>query len=350
MGLLSRIFGRKRREPAATEHLPEASILVHRAPKVVIAREDLPIPTGGTQASVEPPAAEAPEAASAVEHEPEQEEALRTALAQVEELVEQVRNDAGVATAPVMEDPLPSRQEPEVNAVREVQAPVTQSLVTEASATMLVEYLKHFFELISVENRMIDRRLESLEQTLDRVERRISSDSAELEERVTTLEGVQLPLVRPSEPAVGLEARDQRAAPEPQSPAPDSYLSPEAAGDEQSAGREESAEGVSTMPSPSFPRAAIPDRSSAVEGRITISGLATFRMLATVRDTLKRSAPVLAAEPTHFEAGNAELRIRAIRPLSAEELTRWLEDATGERVEATGDLSFKLVAREQSEA
>lgn len=120
--------------------------------------------------------------------------ALREALNAVQGVVDKARSyvtEIGGLQEKKAEQP--ERPQPEA------QVPAAQgtgALMTEASAAVLIEYLKHFFDLVSMQNRLLERRLDSLEAVLSRLDQHVTEDAAEVSARLSTLEGVQLPLVK----------------------------------------------------------------------------------------------------------------------------------------------------------
>lgn len=341
------------------------------------------------------------------------EDAVRDALGQVEQVLARARQH--VAEIERIEAEARADQQRSAGGA-EPQALQPQDWSTQVSLNVVTDYLRHFFELVSMQNRMVERRLESLEHIVLRMEQHVVEQVAETTARQATLDGVQLPLVRPSrveaqngqsptvETPPAVETVD--AAPgvdEVEAPfGPDASPGPDAAPEPVGAHRNAPSsldiasatppaaestplqEWTARPPSPetapprpvgptileegpanTIPRfsrapgeresgsAASPagyDWGTPVEGVISIEGLATFRMLAAVREGLKSGGNVLSAEPTSFEAGRAQLRVRAVRPLAADELADSLSRATGQDVEALGPMSFRVGAAEPSPA
>jgi hypothetical protein len=354
------------------------------------------------------------------------ESALREAVEQVQAVVARARNHvdqiqhyqeqarAAVEQGQGEAEAAPGNDKAEAT----VMAAPDRQVVTEASAGMLMEYLRHVFDLVSMENRLIEKRLDSLQESLDRLDRRFSNQAAEVSSRFDALDAVQLPLVRelpairepriasdtarasaPTGPDDAAEVKTRPAtggvegtlaipgeallednapvfsepaqvASEPVVAAQDKVAWPSdlaspvvgeaitshepfaGAGVEADSGTTAAAEpvGVTTPLEPASAAVAsaeadaeAPYDGPPVEGTLVIAGLATFRMLASVRDALQNSGYVLAAEPLRFEAGDAQLRVRATRPLKPVEIQEWLANATGAAVESVGDMSFRVL-------
>lgn len=253
------------------------------------------------------------------------EAALRDAVSAVQGLADRARNY--VAELSSIESK--RRDMPPERTVQAGPSP-GGALMTEASATVLIEYLKHFFDLVSMQNRLLERRLDSLEELIARLDEHVTEDAAEISLRLATLEGVQLPLVKPAGEQVSGEAPAAQAAAEAE---------PEPITDEQRFEEE---------PTPPLPTGTT--QPEVLQEVVQVQGLASFRALFAVRDELRSRAGVLSAEAASFEAGNAALRLKATRDLDSREIQEALSEATGQDFEVVGPLSFAAAREERQTA
>ncbi|MPZ23174.1 MAG: hypothetical protein GEU28_06440 [Dehalococcoidia bacterium] len=231
--------------------------------------------------------------------------------------------------------PAPTQQErPQPSS----EMPNAQTAADSASA-LLLQYMKHFFDLVAMENALFERRLEMLERTFDRIDSRLLAQPVEVSARSSLPDGVQLPLVggaaTAGSPAAPVASPDPplkqwRVPAQTEETGAHRLWSPPSADDQQRS-------------------AAAENPQSATETFVTISGLSTFRMLAVVRDGLRQGDPILAAEPSHFEAGVAEIRLRSTRPVGADEIQSWLSVATGRAVKSAGNHQFELITMRESQ-
>jgi hypothetical protein len=245
--------------------------------------------------------------------------ALREALGAIQGVVDKAR--AYLTEIGSMQASARRREETGPKESGQVTVGQQSGLVTEASAAVLTEYMKHFFELVSMQNRLLERRLDSLEELIARLDKHVTEDAAEVSARLTTLEGVQLPLVKAVESPASQAAKHRD---EPVETAVDSEPAAERVGPTQS--------------------------GDLVQGVLRLKGLPSFRSLFTIRDELRSQAEVISAEAASFEAGQGELRVKASRPIGGDEICAALREATGLVFAATGPMSFEATQAESGRA
>ena len=321
--------------------------------------------------------------------------AMREALSAVQGVVDKARSYVAEIATLQARKAEPAPQSP---------APATSqstSLMTEASANVLIEYLKHFFDLVSMQNRLLERRLDSLEELLSRLDQHVTEDAAEISTRLSNLEGVQLPLVKSAEKVEAEPAMEPRAEDlaseelerEDVRLAARVWAEPEAATTEEEPGswtpqdepqfeatEQTVAAELSGMAAPEVPHdlsrdevsgpqpvgrpgeppelvvggvakaeAAIPG-GVPVHGTLQFQGLVSFQSLFAIRDELRRREAVFSAEAASFEGGRGELRFRAERALVEGEIVAALVAATGQEFVATGPFSYQALRGESREA
>jgi hypothetical protein len=252
------------------------------------------------------------------------EAALRDAVSAVQGLAERARNY--VAELSSME----SRTKNVTSEAAAEQTEAGRGLMTEASATVLTEYLKHFFDLVSMQNRLLERRLDSLEALIARLDQHVTEDAAEISSRLATLEGVQLPLVKAPES----ERHELGAESEP-------VTGPAQAASEQD------------VPGPATETAsagaAQPD-DAWVKSVVEVRGLPNFRALFALRDELRRRPDIYNAEAASFEGGTGSVRIKAVREPDSRDILEALREATGLEFAEVGPMSFDTVQQERQTA
>lgn len=224
------------------------------------------------------------------------------------------------------------RLEERVRGAGEEPASVPRSwAATDNSAALLLQYVRHFFDLIAMENRVFEQRLAALQHAFEKMEGRLEEHTSSVSTRLTALEGVQLPLLGAP---TGTPPRER---PEPAvvplvrwPPAPGPAVSPPAAAPVRApppqGARGEERGALHVWPT-RYLWPTRPDDAGDRTGRggretetfsVVIRGLSNFDELAAARDVLADLRAVSAAEVERYGDGTAVLRLSVAGPLAAE--------------------------------